>query len=293
MSDKVQAWDDLHRLTSDKGNFALWWAIYILERAFEKAPDEKQMWEDLMWHTSDVPDKEKALKDMHQFTSYTHSSVREAAANAIGSAFAHVPDEKKAWDDLHRLTYDTDRDVRIAANHSSGKVCIFRAGEAENENVFRKEMENALGFFEKASKEATYFNPAKFCLPFYRSFFAITFKKEEAEVQKYLTEAKKAVEGSESKEKLLEAVENLGNALKKAQKARYFTDLKSDLNAYRRYCDRACELLDTTEDKAPGASRLIRKGLPIIDEKIKEILGKSNQRLKASANRRKVLSLKL
>ena len=91
-------------------------------------------------------------------------------------------------------------------------------------------------------------------------------------MKKYLAEAKSAVEGSKSKEKLLEAVENLGNALKEAQRARDLNEIKSDLNAYRRYCDRACELLDTTEEKAPGASRLIRKGLPIIDEKIKEIL---------------------
>jgi hypothetical protein len=46
------------------------------------------------------------------------------------------------------------------------------------------------------------------------------------------------VEGSEIKEKLLEAVENLGNALTEVHKARDFNDLKSDLNAYRRYCDR-------------------------------------------------------
>ena len=144
-------------------------------------------------------------------------------------------------------------------------------------------MENALGFFEKASKEVSFFNPAKFCLPFYRTFYTLTFKKEEAEaeVQNYLSEARSAVAGSDSKEKLLEAVENLGNALKEVQKARDFNEIKSDLNAYRRYCDRACELLDTTEEKAPGASRLIRKGLPIIDEKIKGIIAEIQEKAKA------------
>jgi hypothetical protein len=133
-------------------------------------------------------------------------------------------------------------------------------------------MENAIGFFEKASKEATHYNPAKFCLPFYHSFYSLTFKKEEAEVQRYLSEAKSAVEGSKSKEKLLEAVENLGNALKEVQKVQDFDSLKSNLNAYRRFCDHTRALLDTTEEKAPGASRLIRKGLPIIDETIKKII---------------------
>lgn len=71
-------------------------------------------------------------------------------------------------------------------------------------NQSGKELETALGFFEKSSKESTYFNPAKFCLPFYRSFHAITFKKEEAEaeVKKYLADTKSAVEGSKSKENL-------------------------------------------------------------------------------------------
>jgi hypothetical protein len=57
--------------------------------------------------------------------------------------------------------------------------------------------------------------------------------------------------------------------------------MKSDINAYRCYCDRACELLDTTEDKAPGASRLIRKGLPIIDERIKGIIAEIQEKAKA------------
>jgi len=48
--------------------------------------------------------------------------------------------------------------------------------------------------------------------------------------------------------------------------------LKSDLNAYRRYCDQAAALLDTTEEKAPGATKLIRKGLPIFNQRIKELL---------------------
>jgi hypothetical protein len=99
-------------------------------------------------------------------------------------------------------------------------------------------------------------------------------------VQKYLAEAKSAVEGSESKEKLLEAVENLGNALKEVQKARDLEAIKSDLNTYRRYCDRACELLDATEEKAPGASKLIRKGLPIIDERIQGILEEIREKAK-------------
>jgi HEAT repeat protein len=302
LPDKKQAWDDLHRLTSDTDSDVRRGAADALGSAFSHISDKKQAWDDLHRLTSDtdefvrwgaadalgsafshIPDKKQAWDDLHRLTSDTDSDVRWGAADALGSAFSHISDKKQACDDLIRLTSDTDRNVRIAANHSSGKVCIFRAGEAENENGFRKEMENAIGFFEKASKEATYINPAEFCLPFYRSFFALTFKKQEAEaeVQKYIAEAKSAVAGSESKEKLLEAVENLGNALKEVQKARDFNEIKSDLNAYRRYCNRACELLDTAEEKVPGASRLIRKGLPIIDAKIKTIIAEIQEKARA------------
>ena len=143
-------------------------------------------------------------------------------------------------------------------------------------------MDKAIGYFEKSSQESTYFNPAKFCLPFYRSYNAVISRKEEAEeeIKKNLEEAKQAVAGSESKEKLLEAVENLANALQEAQKLRGLDEIKSDLNAYRRYCDRTVELLDETEDKAPGAAMLVRRGLPIIDERIKEIIAEIQEKTK-------------
>jgi|GEM_PF-4255657 len=155
--------------------------------------------------------------------------------------------------------------------------------------VSEKEIEKALGFFEKASKEATFLDPAKFCLPFYRSFYTLTFKKEvpEVEIQKYLSEAKSAVQGSESKVRLLEAVEHLGNALKEAQKARDLNARITVLNECRRYLDRACELLDTTEENAPSASRLIRRGLPIIDKRIKVIIAEIQEKAKALCKKTK------
>lgn len=308
LSDKVQAWEDLHRLTSDNDNEVRRGAADALGGAFPYVHNKKQAWEDLHRLTSDtdndvredatyalgrafdyVPDKKQAWDDLIRLTSDTDSIVRRGAAGALGSAFSHIIDKKQAWDDLHRLTSDTYGDVRASAYHSLCKASIFKAANAENNVDLKKEMEEAIKFFEKSSQHETYSKPAKFCLPFYRSFYTLTFKKEKAEVeiQKYLREAKSAVEGSESKEKLLEAVENLGNALKEAEKARNFSDIKADLNAYRRYCDRACELLETTEDKAPGASRLIRKGLPIIDERIKGIIAEIQERAKTTCQQSK------
>jgi len=86
---------------------------------------------------------------------------------------------------MFRLTQDEDSDVRVYANHSLGRASIFRATEAEREEEFRRELEKALDFFEKSSTEARFINPANFCLPFYRSFHTLIFKKQEskAEVQ--------------------------------------------------------------------------------------------------------------
>ena len=127
-------------------------------------------------------------------------------------------------------------------------------------------------------------NPAQFCLPFYRSFYEIISEKQEAkeEVDKYLAEAKNAVKGSKSKKLLFEVVNNLANALKEVQNPENM-DLeakKSELNFYRKYCDRAAELLRDTEEKAPFATITMRKGLPILDRKLKSLI----EEIKEKAN---------
>ena len=201
--------------------------------------------------------------------------MRSRATYALGHAFPQVPDREQAWKDLYRLTEDKDRDVRVSANHSLGRASIFKAIEAESEKEFRKEIENALTFFEKSSKEVSLFNPSKFCLPFYKSFHAITFEGAGAdEVQKYFFEAESVLKGSESKETLLKVVENLANALTEAQKAGEtgVDTMKSDLSAYRRYCDRAVDLIGSAEERMPGAAEVLKKSLPIIDDRIKELL---------------------
>ncbi|MCD4782139.1 MAG: hypothetical protein K8S27_16560, partial [Candidatus Omnitrophica bacterium] len=149
---------------------------------------------------------------------------------------------------------------------------IFKATVAESEGDFESELNNAIEFFERSSKEKTYFNPSRFCLPFYKSFHTVTFEKKGAkdEVQRYLAEAKSASEGSENKETLLEAVENLANALLEAHNTTDFDIKKSELNSYRRYCDRAADLIGDASEGAPGAARVLWRGLPIIDDRIKE-----------------------
>jgi len=142
-----------------------------------------------------------------------------------------------------------------------------------------------LEFFERATTEATFINPSNFCLPFYRSFHTLIFKKQEseAEVQRYLAEAKKAAKGSENKELLLEAIETLANALTEAQRLREanLDTIKRNLNVYRQYCDHAADLICAAEEKTPGAARVLRRGRPIIGERIKWIISEIQEKARA------------
>ena len=269
-----------------------------LEDNFSLLPDKEQAWKDLIQWTSEernvrygaakalgsvfyhVPDKQKAWKDLHKLTNDEDSDVRYGAAKALGSAFSHVPDKEQAWKDLHKLTSDEDHVVRVNANHSLGKVSILKASQTKKDDDYKKELEKAIEFIEKAVQESAHslfsFNPSQFCLPFYRSFHTIVFKKQEAkeEVDKYLVEAKDAVKGSKSKETLIEAVENLASALKEVQNLKNLDleAMKGELNYYRQYCDRATELMRDTEETAPFATLAMKKGLPILDRNLKELL---------------------
>ena len=291
--DKDAAWEDLHRLTGDEDSNVRQDAAFALGSAFLYVPEKDEAWEDLHRLTQDkdsfvrlgaavslgsafpyVPDKDEAWEDLHRLTQDKDSFVLWGAADALGTAFQHVPDKDAAWEDLHRLTRDEDSYVRAFANHSLGRASAFRATEAESEDDFESELKNAIEFFERSSKEKTVYNPSRFCLPFYRSFYTVTFEKEgaEDEVRRYLADAKSASKGSKNKETLLEAVENLASALTEAQKVTDFDTKKSELNSYRRYCDRAADLIGDVEEGAPGAARILWRGLPIINDRIKELI---------------------
>jgi len=293
VSDKDEAWEDLHRLTGDEASYVRSDAAYTLGSAFQHVLDKDKAWEDLHRLIGDknsdvrsgaarglgsafqhIPDKDEAWEDLHRLIGDKNSDVRSGAARGLGSVFQHVPDKDEAWEDLHRLTGDEDNDVRVSANHSLGRVSIFKATKAEDEEDFKSELKNAIEFFERSSKEAIFSNPSIFCLPFYRSFYSLTFEKAgaESEVQIHLAEAKSASEGSENKETLLEAVENLANALSEAHKVTDFDATKSDLKTYMQYCNRAADLIGDAAEEAPGAARVLRRGLPIIDQRIKELL---------------------
>ena len=295
MPDKQQAWDNLHKLTNDKDWQVKYIAASTIGYSFSSMPDKQQAWNDLYRLMNDtyllipvaaaalgsafayVPDKQNALNDLIKLTTSENSDVRRGTAYALGFAYSNVPDKQKLWNILIKLSSDQNRNVRNYTNHSLGKICIFQASQAEKDKDYKNKLETAIEFFEKASQESEpWSNPSQFCLPFYRSFHAIVFKRQQAkeEANKYLEEAKQAVQGSKNKELLFEAVNNLANAVKQVQNMGNM-DLetkKGELGFYRKYCDNAAELMRETEKATPYATDVMIKGLPILDRNLKWLI---------------------
>jgi HEAT repeat protein/nucleoside phosphorylase len=288
--EKDQAWKDLIGLTLDEDRTVRWRAAYTLRAAFVHVPDKDQAWKDLIRLTLDedrdvqqgaanalgaafvhVPDKDQAWQDLHRMTLDKHRYyVRGRAADALGSAFVHVPDRDQAWNDLVKLSLDGDRFVRTFAYHSLGRATIFMATRAKDSDALKRDLMTAVTYFEKSSQESKR-GPARFCHPFYRTYLAITFQDaKEDEVQRYLAEAKEAIGSSKSKGDLIQAVENLAEALRRSRslKTKSFEEIKSELNTYRWYCEKAAEHMTAAEYKAPGAVRLMRMCNPLLEERI-------------------------
>ncbi|HEX7445696.1 MAG TPA: HEAT repeat domain-containing protein, partial [Methanothrix sp.] len=261
--DRGLSWQDLNQLIQNENKVVRGQAIMALGAALASVPDRDQAWKDLVWLTEE--------KD---------SVIRLSAAFALGTAFPHVPVKKQAWKVLMRLTRDKDDYVRMFAYYSSGRASIFKATLAKDNGTLKRELKAAVVYFEKSSQEAVY-SPASFCHPFYRSYLAITFQDaKEDEVQRYLAEAKKAVNGSKCKDELLLAVENLTLALQEAQrlKDRPLQEIVSELNSYRWYCENAAKHMTAAEDEAPGAVKLMRMCNPLLEERIQTTIAEIQEK---------------
>ncbi|MBP7071308.1 MAG: HEAT repeat domain-containing protein [Methanothrix sp.] len=294
LPDREQGWKVLIRLARDKDSEVRGSAAGALGLSFAHLPDREQGWKVLIRLARDkdsevrgsaagalglsfahLPDREQGWKVLIRLARDKDSEVRGSAAGAFGSSFALLPDKEAGWKVLIGLAQDQVSGVRMNAYHSLGRASIYRASEASEKNVIRAELEAAVEYFERSSKEKSYFNPARFCLPFYRSYLALTFQgASESEVQRYLAEAKEAVGSSENRRELFGAVENLAKALEETQdlKKKSKEQIQGDLKAYRWYCDRAAEHMAAAEEKTPGAVRLLRKCNPIIEERIETII---------------------
>jgi hypothetical protein len=137
-----------------------------------------------------------------------------------------------------------------------------------------KRLEVAVAYFEKSSHERKY-SPARFCYPFYRSYYAIMFQEAKNEViQKYLAEAKEVVGNSKTRSYLLKAIENLAGALMESKllENRSLHEITSALNTCRLYCENAADYMAAAEVDAPGPVRLMRICNPFLKDRIESII---------------------
>ena len=262
MPDKNLAWNTIYSMAYDPDKYVRWKIAQAIGEAFQDLPNKAQAWDSLIGFVEDVD-----------------GNVQEIAARALSFAFAfstRIPNTNKTLQDLHKLTHHSSNYVRMYAYYCLGRGSISEATNSQDEDEFKKKLENALEFFEEAYHQSIYHNPAKFCLPFYRSFYTLTFKEGDAEkeIRTYISDAKEAAEGSKSKEILLKAVTNLSSALLEVKSLREadLNIVKGDLRIYKLYCEHAADLLASSENEAPIATKLILKGLPIIDRRIRTIL---------------------
>jgi len=292
VTDKKPAWVDIHRFTESDDDSVRKGIAMSLCTAFPYIPDKELAQKDLhgltddvvafvrMWAASSIgiafqylPDKQQAWNDLHRLlTEDDDNRVKWKTIEALGQAFPHVPDKARVWSDLHHFVSNEDNMLCVSANHSLGRASIFKAAKANSEDDFKNEMEKALRFFEiSAAKASESYNPSKFCLPFYNSFCAVTFNDgdNEAEIERYLGEARVAIRLSESRDVLIEAMEKLAGALKSAQN---WEEGQINLNECRVLCDNAANLLVQAEKSAPIAVEVLRRGLPIIGRRIKASL---------------------
>ena len=303
ISDKQKAWNDLIKVTS--GDYQVRKIVAgALKSAILMVDDKETAWEDLLTLSAHkdidvrnqvayalvsafplIPDKQKISRNLYDCMKNEDRNKRETVVSILSFIYPELPDQQQFWNELIELTSDEDIGVRRNAYYSLGNISIFKASQAENEIIYRKEFEHAIGFFENASKESTIYNPSQFCLPFYRSFYTIISDEKQQmkdEVDKYLTEARSAIKKSKNKEILLEAVDNLAKALKEVQSLenRSLEDNKEELSHYMEYCERAANLMSETEQISPYATEVLRKGLPILDRKLKSLLEEIQEKAK-------------
>lgn len=303
--DKQKAWNDLIKVTS--GDYQVRRIVAnVLKSAILMVDNKEAAWEDLLTLSAHkdidvrnqvayalvsafhlIPDKQRLSQDLLNCMRNKDRNVRATVASILSSVYSQLPDQRQFWEELIELTSDEDIGVRRNAYYSLGKISILKASQAENEIDYRGDFEQAIGFFEKASKESTIYNPSQFCLPFYRSFYTIISDEKQQmkeEIDKYLTEARSAVKNSKNKQILLEAVDNLAKALEEVQSLenRSLENNKEELSHYMEYCERAADLMSETEQISPYATEVLRRGFPILKRKLNSLLEEIRKKAKTA-----------
>lgn len=275
----AEAWNDFYRLAQDQdetirkgaANSIIYIATYKYIR--NRSQSSNELIHQYLWAQESLFNKiDKELWEIFRKLGRDKSDgIRRIIARTYGDLFKYEPYKSRIIRELLRLAKDEDCYVRSFANHSFGRASVFMAAEAENRNELEKLLKDAIEYFEESFREETPYKPAKFCLPFYRSYFAVTFENaNEDEIDKYLENSRKSIDGSKSREELFEAIQNLSKALKESQKlkGKSLEEISIELKAYRWYCEEASKFMISAEERAPIAIKLMKKCNPLLENKI-------------------------
>ncbi|MCC4770330.1 hypothetical protein FXV91_09035 [Methanosarcina sp. DH2] len=268
LPDKQQAWNDLHELTYDDSEYreyVNWDIASAIGTAFLCLPDKEQAWNDLC---------RLAIDECCE--------ARQKAIEVLGFAFIHVPNKQKALNDIYELTKygdEEDSDITTYAYHSLGNISLFKASQCKDVEEYKRELEQAIGFFKKAGQTNWCENPSRFNLCLFGALHTMLFNKQGAneDLNEYLACIKSITQylrADQCKKLLREAIENLATASKQVQylENKDFKTTENELKFYRKYFDHAEELLRDTEEKLPLVTGVIRKGMPILDKNLKKTL---------------------
>ena len=265
----AQAWADIEDLLIHKDNVIVAKIIDSISEKFTFIPKDRviPIWEIL-----------------HKLVEDGNPEIRGCVAESLGKFYCDTSNnyKKVTLIDLYKLMDDTDNFVAASAKYSLGTINIFIATQSETIEQFQEHLDFAIKYFESSLGSAEFFNQARFCYPFYKAYWNIAFTdfNEIDEIEQYVFDAKSAQGDSETRKTLVKAIKSLANAVKDARKKKDFQSLKSNLDSYRKYCDSAVFLLKNTETNAPMASKILIKGLPIIDKKIKKIISEIQEEAK-------------
>jgi predicted amidohydrolase len=225
-----------------------------------------------------IPQNEVILifKMAHTLVTDNNPEIRVCVAESLGKIYPILPpqNQEQISEDLTVLIQDTDSVVSASAKYSSGTINIFHATQAKTIDKFQEYLEKAIQDFQSSLGSAEFFNQARFCYPFYKAYWNITFTEncDIKDIEKNLNSARLAQGNSDTRKNLVKIIKSLVKAEKNARQNKDLESLKRDFDTYRRYCDNAILLIKTTEKGAPMATKILSKGLPIIDKKIKKII---------------------
>lgn len=309
LSDKNKAWDDLLKLTSHTQMGVAYRAAKGLGSVFLYTSNKNKAWVDLHTLVSDknpsvrkgtaealgiafqyLPDKSRAFEDLHKLILDNDANTRAGAAEAMLAAFQYIPDKIKVCEDLYLLLTDKSRYVRGMTCHFLGKICIYKASQSQNEEEFIKELENSIFFFAKSVEEfdpSPVWPPSIFCLQLYFSFYMIIQSESQQpkdKIYKCIKDTKKWIGNSREKELLYKTVENLAHASETIYKLENIDTetMKNELKYFNECLEQAEKLMEETEKTTFLATKIMRKGPPILNRKLKSLLKEIQEKAKTA-----------